>query len=293
MDKHDLASIRKSELVWLPDMEKNAKNFHNASLHIGYIEVGGCRLKVKHINVAIAEQTRAKPVLIFLHEGLGCIELWRDFPETICWSTGCSGLVYDRKGYGGSDAYVGPWPEDYLAIESSTYLPGLLKAYHIKNAVLIGHSDGGTIALLTAAMHGNRICGVVTEAAHIFVENITLEGIRKAVDAYETTNLKQKLARYHGSNTDTVFHRWADRWLSPEFYNWNIEKYLPEINCPLLVLQGMDDEYGTAAQVEGIANGASGSVETKLIPDCGHVPHFQAKDAVFAAMVSFIKTLAG
>lgn len=264
----------------------NATNIPSA---IFYADVDACRLRVKRIGPLAAATVRNNPVLVFLHEGLGCIELWRDFPESVCVSTGCAGLVYDRKGYGGSDAYGGPWPLDYLQQESQTYLPGLLKACEITKAVLIGHSDGGTIGLMTAAMQGEQICGVITEAAHIFVEDITLEGIRRAVRAFETTDLKDKLARYHGENTETVFRRWADRWLSPEFYDWNIKDYLPRITCPLLVLQGQGDEYGTAAQVEGIVAGVSGPVQAQLIADCGHVPHFQAKETVLAEMTRFIK----
>jgi len=256
-----------------------------------HVRAAGCRLRIKSIVPHNAEPGKDRSTLVFLHEGLGCIELWRDFPETLCASTGCSGLVYERKGYGGSEKFNGPWPLDYLQEESSTCLPALLKACHIDDAILIGHSDGGTIALITASTHVDLVRGVITEAAHIFVEDITLAGIRNAVKAFETTNLKDKLARYHKENTETIFLRWADRWLSPEFYNWNIEEYLPKITCPVLVLQGQDDEYGTSAQVQGIASLVSGPVDTKLIPGCGHVPHFQAKDTVLAEMTIFIKTL--
>jgi len=272
-------------------MKKIATNTQGFSSRIFHVEVAGCRLRAKSIEPPATAQAKDKPVLVFLHEGLGCIELWRDFPETVCVSTGCRGLVYDRKGYGGSDVYKDPWPQDYLTIESSTYLPGLLKACNINNAILIGHSDGGTIALLTAAMYGEQIHSVITEAAHVFVEDITIEGIRQAVKAFETTSLKAKLTRYHQENTETIFHRWADRWLSAEFYSWNIEEYLPKVTCPLLVLQGEDDEYGTAAQVEGIVSQVSGAVQSRLIPNCGHVPHFQAQDTVLAEMTRFIKAL--
>ena len=255
---------------------------------IFHVEAAGCRFRVKSIDMAPAKKN---PTLVFLHEGLGCIELWRDFPQAVCESTGCNGLIYDRKGYGGSDTYGGPWPTDYLTIESQTYLPALLEACNIKDAVLIGHSDGGTIALLAASFCGERIRGLITEAAHIFVEDITLEGIRRAVQAFETTDLKDRLARYHHENTDTVFSRWANRWLSLEFCNWNVEEYLPKITCPLLVLQGEDDEYGTAAQVQRIVSGVSGPVKARLIPRCGHVPHFQARGTVLSEMTNLIKSL--
>jgi pimeloyl-ACP methyl ester carboxylesterase len=275
-------------LFYLLGMKQTLTNAKGIASRIFHVEAAGCRFRVKSIDMAPAKE---KPTLVFLHEGLGCIELWRDFPQAVCESTGCDGLIYDRKGYGGSDTYGGPWPTDYLTIESQTYLPALLEACNIKDAVLIGHSDGGTIALLAASFCGERIRGLITEAAHIFVEDITLEGIRRAVQAFETTDLKDRLARYHHENTDTIFRRWANRWLSHEFYDWNIEEYLPEITCPLLVLQGEDDEYGTNAQAKRIAGQVSGPVEVILIPACGHVPHFQAQEAVLFEMTSFIKSL--
>jgi len=157
------------------------------------VSAAGCRLRVKHIEPESASISMDPPTLVFLHEGLGCIEMWRDFPEILCESAGCYGLIYDRKGYGGSEKYDGPWPVNYLRIESLLYLPALLQACSIDNAVLVGHSDGGTIALITAASHGNPVRGIITEAAHIFVEKITIEGIHKTVQAFETTSLKKNL----------------------------------------------------------------------------------------------------
>jgi pimeloyl-ACP methyl ester carboxylesterase len=273
------------------EMKQNSIQKQHISCRTFYVCASACRLRVKSIAGRSDSVATDRPTLVFLHEGLGCIELWRDFPETLCQATGCSGLVYDRKGYGGSEKLEEPWPLDYLQKESLIYLPELLKECHIDRAVLIGHSDGGTIALITAAIHGNVVCAVITEAAHIFVEEVTIAGIRKAVEAFETTPLKKKLARYHKENTETIFYRWANRWLSPEFLTWNIEKYLPKITCPILVLQGEDDEYGTPAQVQSIVGHVSGPAHSKLIPDCGHVPHFQAKNAVLSEMTQFIRTI--
>jgi len=256
-----------------------------------HIQTAGCQLRVKRIEPGPVTLLKDRPTLVFLHEGLGCIEIWRDFPETLCESIGCSGLVYDRRGYGGSEMFESPWPANYLDMESLTYLPALLEECDIDNAVLIGHSDGGTIALITAASHSNLVSGIITEAAHIFVEQITIDGIRRAVKAFETTSLKEKFFRYHKEHTETIFYRWANRWLSPEFQNWNIQDILPKITCPALILQGEDDEYGTAAQVMGIADRVSGPVDVKMIPNCGHVPHFQAKDTVLSEMTRFIEGL--
>jgi pimeloyl-ACP methyl ester carboxylesterase len=272
-------------------VKKTAPDRQEFTNQIFHIYVAGHRLRVKTIEPFKASTAENQPTLIFLHEGLGCIELWRDFPEVLCASTGCRGLVYERKGYGGSDILPDSWQEDYLIEESSVDLPELLKTCNIDDVILIGHSDGGTIALIMTALNGDMVRGVITEAAHIFVEDITLAGINKAVEAYEKHNLKNKLVRYHKENTEMVFRRWADRWLSPEYRNWNVEEYLPGITCPVLAIQGEDDEYGTPAQVEGITRLVSGPVDTNLIPDCGHIPHFQARDIVLAEMTRFIKSL--
>jgi len=269
-------------------MTKNLKEKKNIFSQTSHIQTAGFQLRVKRIEPEHGTLFKHRPTLVFLHEGLGCIEIWRDFPETLCESIGCSGLVYDRRGYGGSEMFEGPWSVDSLEMESSIYLPALLKECNIDNAILVGHSEGGTIALITAASHSNLISGIITEAAHIFVEQITIDEIRRTVKAFETTSLKEKLARYHKKNTEIIFYRWADRWLSPEFQNWNIQDILPKIICPALILQGKDDEYGTVAQVMGIADRVSGPVDVKLIPDCGHVPHFQAKDTVLSEMTRFI-----
>ena len=270
-------------------MTKNLKEKKHIFSRTFHVQAAGCLLRVKRIEPESVTLLKDRPTLVFLHEGLGCIEIWRNFPETLCESIGCTGLVYDRKGYGDSEMFEGPWPVDYLEIESSRYLPALLKECNIDNVVLIGHSDGGTIALITAASHSNLVRGIITEAAHIFVEQITIEGIRSTVEAFETTSLKEKFVRYHKEHTEAIFYRWADRWLSPGFSNWNIQKDLSKITCPVLVLQGEDDAYGTPAQVKGIADQVSGPVHAKLIPDCGHTPHFQAKDTVILEMTRFIR----
>jgi pimeloyl-ACP methyl ester carboxylesterase len=272
-------------------MIRHAKEKNAVSTRTFYVSAAGCQLRVKIIEPEPRSLFMDRPTLVFLHEGLGCIEMWRDFPETLCEVVGCFGLVYDRKGYGQSEKFEGPWPVDYLRTESLLYLPALLNECSIDNAVLVGHSDGGTIALITAASHCNPVRGIITEAAHIFVEEITIEGIHKAVEAFKTTALKEKLFRYHKENTETIFSRWADRWLSSEFHNWNIREDLPKIACPALLLQGEDDEYGSRAQIEGIVSQVSGPVRFKLIPDCGHIPHFQAKDTVLTEMMRFIKEL--
>jgi pimeloyl-ACP methyl ester carboxylesterase len=225
---------------------------------------------------------------VFLHEGLGSIELWRDFPSTLAKTTGCDALIYDRWGHGKSDPLDARRTLRYVHDEALVSLPEVLRKAGVEDVVLIGHSDGGSIALLFAAHYPEFVRGLITEAAHVFVEDITLEGIRQSVGLYEITDLKEKLARYHGENTERIFRGWCDTWLSPEFRNWNIEECLPQITRPILVIQGEDDQYGTEAQVEAITKQVSGARESLLIPDCGHTPHHEARDKVVQAMTQFI-----
>ncbi len=253
-----------------------------------FVSTAGCRIRVQRLGSDIGADD---PALVYLHEGLGNIAIWRDFPDILCRETGLPGIVYERRGYGESNCFETPWPEDYLVTEATVYLPGVLDACGVNRAALIGHSDGGSIALIAAAAFPDRILGAVTEAAHIFVEEITLTGIRRALHILETTELKAKLSRYHGKDVDRIIRRWSDTWLNPGFHGWSIESFLPRITAPLLVLQGENDEYGTAAQVAGIAQGVSGPVETRLIPDCGHIPHVQARETVLGYMKKFIREL--
>jgi len=235
--------------------------------------------------------TYNRPVLVFLHEGLGSIGQWRDFPDKICARTGCPALVYDRWGYGGSDPLTQHRKPDYLHDEALLSLPEVLKQCAIDKPIFIGHSDGGSIAIIYAGTYPQRVTGIITEAAHVFVEDVTVAGIKRAAEVYESTDLKTRLAKFHGSNTDLMFRGWADIWLSPEFRNWNIEEYLPHITCPLLGIQGKDDEYGTPAQVEAIVRKVTGPARASMIENCGHIPHLQAREKVFTDMVDFISVM--
>ncbi|MCX2739320.1 alpha/beta fold hydrolase [Pontibacter anaerobius] len=238
-----------------------------------------------------AKAVADKPVLVFLHDSLGCIKLWRDFPEQLAKATGCSALVYDRQGYGESSPFQSiKRGQDYLEREADV-LEQLLEQLQVTKAILFGHSDGGSIALIAAAKYKSRIAGIITEGAHVFVEEVTLAGIRAAVTAYQTTNLPEKLQKYHGDKTDDVFHAWADTWLSENFRNWNIEHYLPSIRCPVLVIQGEADEYGTQAQVEAIETQVQGPAQQLLIPEIGHSPHREAKYVVLSQSAAFIKAI--
>ena len=237
---------------------------------------------------------RNGPVLVFLHEGLGCIGLWRDIPARLCERLGLAAIVYDRLGHGNSDPPGRPRTWHYLHEEAEEQLPALLDALGIEEAVLIGHSDGGTIALLFAAAFPQRARALVTLAAHVFVEDITIDGIRAALRTYATGDLSTRLRRYHGDGTDALFHAWADTWLAPWFRGWNVEDCLPRVTAPALIMQGEADRYGTPRQVEAIARGLAGPHRTLLLPGVGHAPHLEAPDAVVEAVASFLSaSLAG
>lgn len=229
-----------------------------------------------------------QPWLVLLHDSLGSIRLWRDLPAELARATGRPVLAYDRQGYGESAPFgPGARPTDYLEREART-IPRVLAACGVGRAVLLGHSDGGTLALLTAAQAPGLVAAVITIGAHVFVEDVTLAGIRATREQYARTNLPQRLARYHGPNTEAVFRAWTETWLRPNFRTWNIEACLPRVGCPVLVVQGELDEYGTPAQVEAIARQVSGPATVALLPGLGHTPHRQAPERLVPVLSGFI-----
>jgi pimeloyl-ACP methyl ester carboxylesterase len=231
-----------------------------------------------------------KPWLVFLHEGLGSVAQWLDFPLLVSNNTGCPALLYDRYGYGKSEPLKERRSHDYLELEALKALPDVLTALNIEEPViLVGHSDGGSIALLFAAHFPEKVAGIITEAPHVLVEEISLAGIREAVSFYKSGVLKELLAKYHGERTDSMFFGWADTWLSFQDINWNIERLLANIYAPVLAIQGEDDQYGSVAQIDSIVGKVSGPAEKFMIPDCGHIPHFEARAAVLQKMTDFIQ----
>lgn len=225
----------------------------------------------------------ARPVLVFLHHGLGCVSLWRDFPRRVSEAMGCAALVYDRCGHGRSGACGYERQPDYLHVEAAR-LRDFIQAQGLGDVVLIGHSDGGTIALLYAALEGvSQPRGIVAEASHLFVEDVTRAGVRAAVDGYRN-GMREKLMRHHGGNTDRLFWDWAGGWLSPRFDGFDIRGELQGVRCPVLAVQGADDEYGTLKQVEALERAVSGPCERAMIPACGHEPHLQAQGATLDAV---------
>ena len=215
--------------------------------------------------------------------------MWRDFPERLASATGCGALVYSRMGYGASYPVLGPRPVRFMHDEALDVLPAVLDHFRLGDVVLFGHSDGASIALICAGATRSSIRALVLEAPHVFVEPVSIEGITRIAADYETTRLRERLARHHGRNTDSMFRTWAEIWLRPEFRQWNIEEYLPAIDCPVLVVQGEDDAYGTVRQVDAVVTQVKGPAESMLLQHCGHSPHSERPDEVLAAAAEFVR----
>ena len=252
-----------------------------------HIIVNELRLEYRDFSATVEGQ----PTLLLLHEGLGCVAMWRDFPAKLAAASGCRVVVWSRPGYGASQAYPEPRSLRYMHREAEESLPALLAALQIVRPILIGHSDGGSIALIFAGAFPAVPLGIAVMAPHEFVEEITLAGIRSARVVWETTDWPKKLGRYH-HDAPRVFSDWNDTWLSPPFRDWNIEEYLPKIRCPVLAMQGEDDEYATMRQIDAIAEQVPGTQRIKL-PNCGHTPQRDQEAAVLAALVDFVKRVSG
>ena len=234
------------------------------------------------------------PTLVFLHEGLGCVAMWRDFPAKLAAATGCGALVYSRLGYGLSDPCNLPRPVRFMHDEGLLSLPDLIEAAGIRKCILIGHSDGGSIAIIYGGgTPAHPLHGLITEAAHVFCEEVTLDSIRKAKTQYLKGDLKAKLTKYHGTNTENAFWGWNDVWLHPDFIDWNIESYLSDIRVPILAIQGEDDQYGSLAQIDSITELAGAGTEKLILKNCRHSPHRQQEARTFNAMLSFISRVFG
>ena len=247
-----------------------------------FVDVRGRRIEYERIDVAPA----GRPTLVFLHEGLGSVAMWRDFPGRVAHATGCSALVYSRYGYGRSE----PLHEDrtvrYMHDEALIALPALLDLLAVHRPILVGHSDGGSIALIHAGGARRPVAGLVLMAPHVMVEEISVESIAAAKVAFEATDLPARLARYH-ADVESAFRGWNRIWLDPAFRDWNIEAYLPAIACPVLAIQGEDDEYGTMEQLRRIGRGV-GDAELVALADCRHSPHKDQPDAVLDAITRFV-----
>lgn len=231
------------------------------------------------------------PLVVFLHEGLGCLESWRDVPARVAAATGCATLVYSRWGYGRSEARPGAWPATYLHDEALSSLPDLLGRLGIEHPLLLGHSDGASIALLYAAQYPDAVQAVVSIAAHVMVEQETVDGLLGVRERFSQGTLRDRLVSYHGANTDTMFDGWSGVWLEPEFRAWDIRPGLERIRCPVLAIQGSADQFGTPAQLQAIRDRVPGPVVTSLLTGCGHSPHRDAPEAVISAVSTFVARL--
>lgn len=250
------------------------------------LTLDGRVLRIEH--AWLRTERRSRPLLVFLHEGLGSVALWRDFPAQLCQALDCRGLVYSRPGYGRSTprAPGEAWTPAFMHQQALQLLPALLAALGVDAATdkpwLFGHSDGGSIALLYAAHRPQALAGAVVLAPHIVVEDVSVASIEQARQAYRLGDLRQRLARYH-DDPDSAFWGWNNIWLNPAFRAWSIADELATLTCPLLAIQGLDDEYGTLAQIRGIAQRVP---QTQLLelPACGHSPHKDQPQAVIAAV---------
>ena len=252
----------------------------------GFFNIDGFNLEYQQFTPCQSDDL----TLIFLHEGLGCLAMWKDFPRQVAEATGCRVLTYSRAGYGGSDPCPLPRPLTFMHDEGLNILPKILAEAGIQKAVLIGHSDGASIALINAGgIADERIRGLVLMAPHVFVEELTLTSIREARVAYKNTDLRERLARYHGDNVDCAFLGWNRAWLDEGFLSWNLEEYLPTITVPVLLIQGEDDNYGTIRQLEKITDGVAGEVGITLLPRCGHSPFRDRPAETLQAIVGFLQ----
>ena len=250
------------------------------------IDVKGKKLYIEHYN-----PFEGRPTIVFLHDSLGSVQLWRDFPAKLSEAAQCNTLAYDRLGYGKS--YPMPTherPINYMELEADL-LNDVLIEMNLDHVILFGHSDGGTIALITAAKYPEKIKAVICEAGHIFVEDVTLKGVYDAWEAYKTTNLAERLQKYHGDKVEMLFKAWTETWTRDDYRTWNIEYLLKDIKAPLLFIQGEADEYGTLDQVEKTVSQVSGSAEKYIIPAIGHTPHKEVQNLVLQKSEAFIRNI--
>lgn len=264
-----------------------AKNVgHAVSDRSGFLDVDGVRLEARFLGPDPADA----PTLVFLHEGLGSAGLWRDLPDRVAAATGLGVFMYSRQGYGASERKPHPWPDTYLHDEALTWLPRVLDAAGIRRAILVGHSDGGSIAAIAASANVvPQVEGVVLMAPHVMVEPATLAGVQGAVDAFEGGRLRDHLSRYH-HHVDDAFWGWAKAWLHFGRTGFDVRPQLAGITVPVLVLQGDDDEYGSAEQYESIRKTVSGPVEVRVLERCRHLLYRDSPFEVVESLVSFART---
>ncbi|MGE3245984.1 MAG: alpha/beta fold hydrolase [Beijerinckiaceae bacterium] len=255
----------------------------------GFLDIAGQRLEYRFCGPQPADA----PTILLLHEGLGCAGLWLEFPQTLAEVTGCGVFAWSRAGYGQSDPVPLPRPLSYMHDEACDVLPGLIDSIGLRKGLLIGHSDGASIAAIYAGMHDDpRIRGISVMAPHFIVEDISIHSIADAKQAYETTDLRKKLARWH-ANPDVAFYGWNGAWLDPEFRSWDLSEFLRDIRVPVQILQGEDDQYGTMRQVDVARACCRGPLEVTVLAGVKHTPWREAKEQTLSLLSDFArKTLA-
>ena len=256
---------------------------------MAFVAIDGVKLET-----AVLPGDAAEPWLVFLHEGLGCVALWRDFPEKLARRLGARALIYSRRGYGRSDPLAGRRDVRFVHDEALDVLPKLLAHFAIERPILVGHSDGASIALIYAAAHAGNVAGVVLMAPHVLVEAISQQSIARITEVYEQGDLRDRLSRHH-THVDDAFLGWSRIWLDPRFRTWSLGAECQALTTPTLLIQGEDDEYGTIAQLDAIAAATAAPVTRLVLSKCGHAPHREREAAVLAAIEAFaakITTLA-
>ena len=248
----------------------------------GEVSVDGKRLET----LWISPQQTGRATIVMLHEGLGSIALWKDFPQRLASRTGCGVLVYSRYGHGDSDKLMEKRPVEFMHHEGEVVLPALLDKLGIRQPILLGHSDGASISIIFAGKYPAAVRALILEAPHVFVEDLTIASIEQAKVAYNTNDLPERLERYH-ANVDATFWGWNDIWLDPNFRSWNIEEYLPKIRCAILCIQGKDDEYGTTAQVQAI-RAVVPETGIVVLAACKHSPHRDQADTTQERVAEFV-----
>ena len=248
-----------------------------------FVTVDGRRLEA----LLIAARDATLPMIVMLHEGLGSVALWKDFPRAVAERTGCGVFVYSRYGHGSSERLLEKRPVSFMHHEAEVVLPELLKTFAIRRPILLGHSDGGSIALIYAGKFPESPRALILEAPHVFVEDLSIASITAAKVNFRTTDFREKLAKYH-AHVEETFWGWNDIWLDPAFRSWNIEPSLDTIRCPILCIQGEQDEYGTPAQVEAIRSRVP-DTEIVMLADCKHSAHRDQREKTLKAVAEFVK----
>lgn len=252
------------------------------------IDLDGVRLECRWIG----PPPDVAPTIVMLHEGLGSAALWRDFPEKLSERTGCGIFIYSRQGYGASDPIELPRPITYMHEEATSTLPSLLDTIDFRRGILLGHSDGGSIATIYAGSHADhRVRGLVLFAPHFFVEDLSVQSISQAKTAYEKGDLKTRLERHHGANVDAAFYGWSGPWLDPKFRDWDLGDCLAHIRVPILIVQGDDDRYGTSAQLSFAERETYSPVDAVLLLECGHAPQTDQPERTLKETTDFLRRL--